>query len=179
MLISEKCVECLLGRIEFECRLTTDDEKIIKKAVSECKQKIMENINSQVPPPEISSELHRHVGTITGNKDPYKKIKESNNKDAIELENRIKDKLTNLHDYCLAASIGNTLDYGSPEHEVTKNLDVFFREEFSKGFAIENIRDFEPFCRNIIYICDNCGEIVFDRLLIKYLKEKREQELLL
>ncbi len=169
--MSERCSECLLGRIEYECRLVTDDENIIRQAVEDCRKMVSEAKKDAGPAPEISSALHRHACSILGNPDPYRKIKEMNNKDALELEEKIEKELVTLHDYCLAASIGNTLDYGSLEHEVTGNLYEFFREEFSKGFTVENIADFEPLCRNILYLCDNSGEIVFDRLLIKYLKE--------
>lgn len=172
MLITKRCSECLMGRIEYECRLVIDDEKIIDKTVEECKRMLADTRDRSGPAPEISSALHRHACDVIGNPDPYEKIKEFNNKDALELEKSIKDKLTCLHDYCLAASIGNTLDYGSVEHKVTENLHAFFMDEFSKGFTVENIGDFEPLCRNIIYLCDNAGEIVFDRLLIRYLKEK-------
>jgi uncharacterized protein with ATP-grasp and redox domains len=171
MLMSERCSECLLGRIEYECRLVTDDENVIRRAVEDCRKMLSEAKDQAGPAPEISSALHRHACSILGNSDPYRKIKEMNNKDALELEEKIKGKLVSLHDYCLAAAIGNTLDYGSLEHEVTGNLYEFFLEEFSKGFTVENIADFEPLCRNILYLCDNSGEIVFDRLLIKYLRE--------
>ena len=171
MLMSERCSECLLGRIEYECRLVTDDEKVISKAVEECRKMLSEAKKHAGPAPEISSALHRHACSILDNSDPYSRIKETNNKDALELEEKIKGKLVSLHDYCLAASIGNTLDYGSLEHQVTDNLYDFFQKEFSKGFTVENIADFEPLCRNILYLCDNSGEIVFDRLLIKFLKE--------
>jgi damage-control phosphatase, subfamily I len=172
MLMSERCCECLLGRIEYECRLVTGDETVVRKTVEDCRRMLAEKRDQPGPAPEISSGLHRHACDMISNTDPYKKIKEMNNKDALELEKKIEGNLTSLHDYCLAASIGNTLDYGSLEHEVTADLHEFFEKEFSKGFTVESITDFEPLCRNVVYLCDNSGEIVFDRLLIKYLKKK-------
>lgn len=172
MLMSERCSECLLGRIEYECRLVTDDGEVVRKTVEECRRMLAEKRDQSGPAPEISSALHRHACKMIGSPDPYKEIKAMNNRDALELEKKIKGKLASFHDYCLAASIGNTLDYGSLEHEVTTDLHEFFEKEFSKGFTVENVADFEPLCRNVVYLCDNSGEIVFDRLLIKYLKEK-------
>lgn len=172
MLMSERCAECLMGRLEYECRLVTDDEDLIQKTISECRELLAEKRDLAGPAPEISSALHRHACKMINNPDPYKKIKEMNNHDALELEKKIEGRLTSLHDFCLAASIGNTLDYGSLEHEVTGDLREFFDSEYSKGFTVEHISDFEPLCRNIVFLCDNAGEIVFDRLLIRHLKEK-------
>lgn len=161
-----------MSRIEYECRLVTDDEKTIERAVKECRQMLEDTKDLSRPAPEISSGLHRHACEVIGNSNPYEEIRILNNKDALELEVKVKDQLKCLHDYCLAASIGNTLDYGSLEHEVTEDLQNFFRSEFSKGFTVEDIGDFEHLCNNVVYLCDNSGEIVFDRLLINFLKER-------
>lgn len=171
MLISERCEECLMGRIEYECRQVCDDEDRIGIIVEECREILAGKKDRSVPAPEISSALHRYACEQIDDSDPYRLIKEMNNRDALILEEKIRNKLSSFYDYCLAASIGNTLDYGSIEHEVTEDLGDFFDQEFSKGFTVEHIGDFEPLCRNVVFICDNSGEIVFDRLLIGHLKE--------
>ncbi len=172
MLMSERCEECLMGRIEYECRLVCKDDEKVCRVVEECKKMLAEKKDRSVPAPEISSALHRNACRIIGDTDPYRQIKEMNNRDALELAGIIESRLESMHDYCLAASIGNTLDYGSLEHEVTGDLRDFFETEFLKGFTVEDIEKFEPLCKNIVFLCDNAGEIVFDRLLISYLKKK-------
>jgi len=172
MLLNTRCEECLLGRVEYECRLICDDEELITKAVEGCRKRLEEIRDYSRPSPEIASELHRHACFLISNPDPYEKIKTMNNRDAITLEKDIEGSLESLHDFCLAAAIGNTLDYGSMEHDVTEDLSGFFWNEYNKGFTVEDIDRMEKLCKNIVFLCDNAGEIVFDRLLIRHLKKK-------
>lgn len=171
MLMKKRCTECLMGRIEFECRLATDDEALIRSAVEGCLSRLDGKIGSKEPAPEISSALHRHACMVVGDPDPYRHIKEANNSQALSMEGVVSSSLHTFRDLCLAAVIGNTLDYGSIEHHVADDFSGYFRSEFSKGFTVEDLDEIEGLGGNIVYLCDNAGEIVFDRLLIRHLKD--------
>ena len=40
---------------------------------------------------------------------------------------------------------------------------------FSKGLTIDDTDRILPLTKRVVYFTDNCGEIVFDRLLLEYL----------
>ena len=104
--------------------------------------------------------------------DPYHSLKVKDNEDArCACENVITNAMS-FHDLCLAAIIGNTLDYGSSEHTVTDNLVEHFKNEFEKGLTIDDTDEILALSDRVVFFCDNCGEIIFDSHLIQFLKDK-------
>jgi len=104
------------------------------------------------------------------NPDPFLNLKKQGNAEAVKVCREVSAGLSGFRDYALASVIGNTFDYGVKGHSVTSNFSAFFRHEFSKGFVIDDTDAILPLTTRVVYLCDNCGEIVFDRLLIQYLK---------
>lgn len=170
MQITDRCLECLLTRIEYECRIISDDDAKINGILGICRQNLLQSISDPAPSPEISSRIHRIACDIIGNEDPYKEIKENTNREAENFLKKIEDRLLTFHDCALASVIANTLDYGSKEHMVTDDFVGFFVDEFKKGLSVDDTVEIEKLCQRVVYLCDNCGEIVFDKKLIKLLK---------
>ena len=160
-----------MSRILFECRLSGKDEEIVDNAVQRCRILLGEICHEPVPAPHISSRVHRCAYTLINDPDPYRALKQRNNREGLEAAEGIKDKLTTFRDLCLGAIIANTLDYGSSEHTVTEDFRTFFNIEFAKGLSIDDTAEIEKHLGKVVYFCDNCGEIVFDNLLISYLQQ--------
>jgi len=171
MRITDGCFECLLSRIDYECRLVTDNEAVIRGTVSKCRDLLTKIQNEPAPSPVIASRIHRLCYESIGSSDPYALLKEENNRVAAAICEQVGDSLVTFRDLCLAAVIGNTLDYGSQEHMVTDSFEEFYMEEFRKGLSLDDTDAILKVAARVVYFCDNCGEIVFDRLLIRYLKE--------
>jgi len=106
------------------------------------------------------------------NPDPFLNLKKEENAEAVKVCREVRYGLSGFRDYALASVIGNTFDYGVKGHSVTSNFSAFFRQEFSKGFVIDDTDAIFPLIARVVYLCDNSGEIVFDRLLIQYLKSQ-------
>ncbi|RXE56963.1 hypothetical protein ABH15_02120 [Methanoculleus taiwanensis] len=164
------CTECLLSRVAYESRLVTADEDRIRQTVDACRTLLTTLQDLPVPAPVIASQVHRLAYRMVGDADPYRLLKQTNNSDAIAVCRQVRGELTTFRDRALAAVIGNTLDYGSMAHTVTDNFVEFFRWEFSAGFTIDDTDAIEALTSRVVYLADNCGEIVFDALLVDYLK---------
>ncbi len=161
-----------MSRVEFECRLSCKDDCIVEQAVNECQLLLRQIWREQVPAPHISSRIHRCAYCTINDPNPYRSLKEMNNQEALEAAEAMKGELTTFRDYCLAAIIANTLDYGSAEHQVTDDFLNFFRQEYEKGLSIDDTLAMEKYLDRVVYFCDNCGEIIFDSLLIQYLNNR-------
>jgi uncharacterized protein with ATP-grasp and redox domains len=173
MRITEACVGCLLTRVEYECRLVCGDDGCVREAVNGCASLLNRIRDDPVAAPVIASRIHRLAYQYAGSGDPYRNLKAANNRDALEVCLQVRDELGTFRDRCLAAVIGNTLDYGSREHTVTDNFIRFFRQEFARGLSVDHTDAIADLCTRVVYLCDNCGEIVFDRLLIERLRDMR------
>jgi uncharacterized protein with ATP-grasp and redox domains len=79
--------------------------------------------------------------------------------------------LTGIHDFIVAAVIGNAMDYGVAGHEIARDFAAYFRRMFARGLARDDTERILALSDRVVYFTDNCGEIVFDALLISALRK--------
>jgi len=166
----EGCTDCLISRVEYESRLCIDDPARIQEIARACRDLLGRIAADPVPAPVIASRVHRLAYRMIGDADPYRSLKEANNMDAAAVSLAVRGDLSTFHDLALASVIGNTLDYGSKAHTVTDNFVEFFRREFAAGLTVDDTAAMESLTSRVVYLADNCGEIVFDSLLVDHLK---------
>jgi uncharacterized protein with ATP-grasp and redox domains len=171
MKITAHCIDCLLSRVNLECILCHATPDLTKATMEECSTLMDKICSSPLSHPQIASRIHRRAYEILKNPDPFAELKILGNKQAMEVCKEVRTDLFTFRDYVLASVIGNTFDYGVKGHTVEENFSVFFQREFAKGLIIDDTDKIAPLCSRVVYLSDNCGEIVFDYLLIRYLKQ--------
>jgi len=122
--------------------------------------------------PQIASRIHLHAYQLLSTTDPFRELKAQGNAEAIRVCREVRPTFSTFRDFVLASVIGNIFDYGVRGHSVTDDFSSFFRQEFEKGLAVDDTDRILPLTQRVVYLSDNCGEIVFDRLLIQYLKSR-------
>ena len=132
------CSECLISRVEYECRLSTSDEELIRQTKEACLRLLRTLLQQPLPAPVIASQVHRLAYRMIGDPDPYRHLKEANNRDAMAVCRLVRHDLSSFQDLALAAVIGNTLDYGSLAHTVAEDFAEFFKREFRTGFTVDD-----------------------------------------
>jgi len=169
------CVPCFVRQVLDSVRMTTDDEKIQEKVLREalclaCK------IDLRQSPPAMAQKIHRFIREITGVRDPYLEVKTRFNKLALEMYSDLKKQVEASSDpletAVRLAIAGNIIDFGvnsvveqsNVEESITKSL-----SEPLERVALERFRQATAEATDILYLGDNAGEIVFDRLLIEQL----------
>ena len=170
MKLTADCTDCLISRVEYESRLCIDNPLRVSEIVDACRNLLEQIAADPVPAPIIASQVHRLAYRMIGDPDPYRSLKMGNNADAAAVCRAVREDLVTFHDLALASVIGNTLDYGSQAHTVTDNFVEFFRREFAAGLTVDDTPTMETLTSRVVYLADNCGEIVFDALFAEYLK---------
>jgi len=170
MRLHQGCTDCLISRVEYESRLCTDPT-LIRATVGACRDLLQRSLADPVPAPVIASRVHRLAYRMIGSTDPYRALKQANNRDAMAVSLAVRDSLSTFRDLVLASVIGNTLDYGSKAHTVTDDFVGFFRREFAAGLTVDDTDGMEPLTSRVVYLADNCGEIAFDALLADHLRK--------
>jgi uncharacterized protein with ATP-grasp and redox domains len=122
--------------------------------------------------PQIASRIHRRAYTLLKNPDPFEKLKRSGNREAEAVCRQVRGRLHTFRDHVHAAVIANIFDYGVKGHAVASDFLAFFNAEIKKELYIDDTDEILPLCSRVVYLGDNCGEIVFDKLLIRYLKSQ-------
>lgn len=168
------CLPCFLDQALRAGRMATDDEAKIKRLLDEVGA-MLRDIPLESTPPETGRLIYKKVSEITGQLDPYKQIKSESTEKALALYPSLKKKVENSNDRLLTAVriaiAGNVIDFGvnrdfNIEEEIDKTL--------KKGFAVCDYGKFKEYldrAKEILYIGDNAGESVFDKILIEEMKK--------
>jgi uncharacterized protein with ATP-grasp and redox domains len=170
MKLTDTCIDCLLSRVAFECQLVSADKACTEKTVSACQDLLLSMKDSPLFHPQIASAVHRKACEMIGNPDPFRELKAAGNDQAMAVCRQVRGRLLSFHDLVLASIIGNTFDYAVKDHDVTRDFSRFFTEEFRRGLDIDDTSRILDLSQRVVYLTDNCGEIVFDRLLVGFLK---------
>ncbi len=154
--------------------VTANEEK--QREVLDRIAKELPQISVNSTPPEMGRKIHRIVRQITGSSDPYKNIKDKYNKIALRLYPELKERVRKAKDPLLmsirVAIAGNIIDFGVKTHiDIEKEVEEILKQDFA-------IFDYIPFKKvlghttELLYIADNSGEVVFDRIMIELIIEK-------
>jgi uncharacterized protein with ATP-grasp and redox domains len=126
-------------------------------------------------PPEIGDQVHRLVRRKMGTADPYRAAKARSTREALVLYPRLKTMVSRAADPLEVATrlsiAGNIIDFGPASS--FELWDVVERV-LDQPFAIDDgdaFRDALSDAGRVLYLADNAGETVFDRLLIETLAE--------
>jgi uncharacterized protein with ATP-grasp and redox domains len=171
---SYDCIPCFIRQALDAARLTTSDEAIheqVLRGVLEAASKM----NLDESPPVMGQYIHKLIRKLSGIHDPYKKIKDRFNRFALELYPDLKQRIqTSSHPMDAAirmAIAGNIIDFGV--HAEIDRLIIFDTIDQAMSAQlfgnIDILLESIDSAKHILYLGDNCGEIVFDRLLIEHL----------
>jgi uncharacterized protein with ATP-grasp and redox domains len=165
------CLVCFLRQALATVRRSTDDPKQHWQLTAEVGA-LLGGFDPRIPPPENAVHYYRQIAQRTGVSDPYRTEKLESNAYALGLEARTRELIGKERDPLLAsiqfAINANVLDDGAQYR-----LD---REEALASCRQPLVVNHYPVLRqrilektNILYLADNCGEIVFDKLLVERL----------
>jgi len=168
------CVPCFVRQTLEAVRFVTDDEAVHAEVLREVLQSASE-MDLGMAPPAMGQHIHRLIRKATGNADPYRDVKRRFNALALglyaELERRVGESADPLETAARLAIAGNIIDFG-----VTASLsDALLHQTIERALVepliggVEPLREAVARGEDILYLADNAGEIVFDRLLIETL----------
>lgn len=174
-----ECVLCLIqvrGREILASNLGLREKReALEKILSELTRLL--GLDEDVP--VIATRLFRMVRRFTGIDDPYRREKILSDEAAARIEPYVErwvysspDGYERFRRACIAAVGGNTLDVGALEHSfsVEKLDEAILELKLTVDDTVEAYRMLSG-SNDVVYVCDNAGEIFLDKPLIKVLKD--------
>ncbi len=171
-----ECFPCFVKQALRAARLFTDDQKVIKHIIDEIGI-LFPDISLDKTPPEIGEFIYGKIRENSGVEDPYENLKNQNTDEALQLvpfcKNIIAESPDPLFTAIKMAIAGNVIDLAI-QHDIDIHSEI--ETVIHKDLAIN---DYELFrsqlerADTILYIGDNAGESVFDRLLIEQFAHKK------
>ena len=170
-----ECIPCFVRQALDAARMASSDPALHERVVRETLQ-----LTAEMPfdrsPPWMGQQIHRLLREATGNPDPYREAKARSNTLALALYPMLEEHVRHSADpFTTAVSLataGNIIDLGSrsqvSEGDVHQSIEDAIDGSLD-GTAVTDLRRRVSEAREILYLADNAGEIVFDRLLIEQL----------
>lgn len=173
------CLPCVMRQtVEAVRRATVDQasmETIIGKVLP-----MMGSIDLSEPSPVFIGTVHRIVREVTGSADPYKDARRICNRQVIDLYPSLKKLIIESSDpmetAVRMAIAGNTIDFVVNSHADQIDIVKAVQESLEAPIpssAFMEFREAVSQAKDILYLGDNAGEIVFDRLLVEELPSTR------
>jgi len=125
-------------------------------------------------PAQVSQGVYEAVNRLTGVEDPYAEAKARHNQAALGLLDRLHEAVRRSADPLSTAlrlaAAGNIIDLGVLEdRHVDEHLESVLRVELARDDSALLLERLRKPC-SILYLLDNAGEIVFDRVLMEQLR---------
>ncbi len=170
------CYTCFVRQAEQVSRIAGCSPEKQREVVLSVMD-ILRSAETDCTPPDLAMKIYPEISHIIDNQDPYLELKKESNLQAMKVLPLVQELVKNNADPLMAAVrfaiAGNIIDYGAFH---TFDLDGFMQQCQTIPLAVdhsEKMRD--AFAKlgkgsKILYLHDNCGEIVYDRLLLDYLK---------
>jgi len=166
------CYPCFLRQSLDAARTCGASEKQ-QRAVLDRVLDVLQDTESSSTPPEIGARVHRIVRQEVGNGDPYRVVKEASTRQALASYPRMKSLLAEAGDpfeTSLRLSIaGNIIDVGpAQEYDLWSTVERVLAQPFAVDDRVA-LRSALSGAGQVLYLADNAGETVFDRMLIETL----------
>ncbi len=183
MKVYYECAPCFLRQAREALDMATTDDELKLEIMEELTSIVGENFRKGAVSNKIGTRVHRTIKERTGNEDPYLIQKEKCNQIAQQFLPAIEKLLeedNSLKNYLKAAITGNIIDFGALG--LDRDIEALITETMQKDLAVDHsdlLEEELQKAEKVLYLVDNIGEIVFDKLLIEKLREDYQVEVMI
>ena len=176
MKVSAECMHCLVKRQADNIKKYPDEEKkaeYLGKVLG-----IIANGAAEEPAPVLLSHIGRLHEAYFGKPFSFEELKKGYNAMLMEKEEEIRQKIGRAEDpLALAlrfAQIGNFIDFGAMDSVDDAKLMEFLEQAETLPLLEDTYQSFTEdlkTAKKLVYLTDNCGEVVLDKLLMETIKQ--------
>jgi uncharacterized protein with ATP-grasp and redox domains len=175
--MTPECVPCLIRRVLFEAEQV--DVSLSAAATRNAAEMLGELFGDNVCSATVATQVHRKTYQLLGTNDPYDALKRKSNEIALDIYPSAEKFVTSSKDPLRAAFLcsimGNVLDFGiGVGYDNPERLKKEFENLLAEGLGWDDTTRIKALLKkaeNVVYLVDNCGEVVLDRLALKELKK--------
>ena len=180
MKLSAYCMQCMINR-QMDSLENLNDEELKSDYMQEVLT-IISEVNEDETAPITLVKINKLHMKYFGSPYSFEDLKIKYNQLMLQREHNIWNEIQSAEDGLLEAlkyaRIGNYIDFGAmgniDDSKLNDLLDTISHEQIDQ----EQYQSFRKDLNNaeeLVYLTDNCGEIVLDKLLIRCIKEEYSQ----
>ena len=167
MRINDSCAACLYDKQKNKA----DDPKYLARI-----RELLDNRGEDDTSPYMVYRFNKVHEEFFGAGADYTQVKKTYNELVLGMEENLRAEIKNAADpiakALVMARIGNYIDFGAMNHVDTETFLGLFRDTELREDEKKTYASFLQACaraESFLLLCDNCGEIVLDKLLIEQL----------
>ncbi len=164
-----------MSRVQFEAELSTNNIALQKQAVLAGIEVLRKYLVDGAPATHLSTKIHREAYRILGDSDPYREKKQQSNEAAkkfLPLARAFVSEDDSFRRAVLASIVGNSFDFGvlgfDADKEIAKETML---GQLKRGLDVDDTERMKSILDDVVYLADNCGEIIFDTLLFEEIRK--------
>ncbi len=172
MQTTHQCDHCFLRQAKDAASKAGLNKTTLGTVIEEI-QILLQQLSYDVTPPVRASAVHQKIRELSGCIDPYYQDKKAATTHALSLYRSLKTLITNsenpLETAIRLAIAGNIIDLGVAS---SYDLEASIQRVLTEPLAIDHsqaLMDALSKHQQVLYLADNAGECVLDRLLIEQL----------
>lgn len=183
MKIKPVCMVCLLSRAYKVVERLVEDEERKMQALKEVLNALNHEINwgsnpFRLVPAYLGTVRERTLKRVLSLKDPFLDIKRESNMVAIKMLSEINKRISDKRGYerfreaCILAVAGNAIEFDVLGRDFSLEQLQDSLERAEEELVVDDTEKlYEAVSRSkVLYLTDNAGEIVFDTVLVKEIK---------
>lgn len=180
MKVYNDCIPCFARQGAEAALAYAPDDPQLQQEILRTVLRISAEGDYSKSPPEIAAEYFRAIVELTGVADPHAEAKRRSNEEVMQLLPRLRKEVqasaNPLETAVRMAIAGNVIDFGTPHGQKDNSLLEVIEHAVESEICMDSLAAFEEGMRVaelVLYIGDNCGEAVLDRLLIEQLPREK------
>lgn len=170
------CISCILSKEEQSIRQFPDEER--KSEYMHLVLEVLYQYGRIESSPGLTERLARLYRDFWGEDRDYTAQKHQYNQLLLQMEKKLEQKIQNatepLKECIKYVCAANYIDFSAVEHVNEDTLEELLENAVGQNVPEEEYQTFRTDLENartLVYLTDNCGEIVLDKLFIKQIKE--------
>jgi len=177
--VSIECAPCIIERGYREIVRSTKDITTQFRAMEGLLQLMSDHFKPGMIPARIGTERDRLIHRITGVSDPYAENKRRSNALALKLLPKVEEFISNFkpgyerfRKACIASIVGNTIEFDVPGHIfIPEKLVELVQKTMLVVDRTPEIYELLQRSKSVLFLTDNAGEIAFDTILVKEIRQ--------
>ena len=164
------CIPCFFQQALLSSKAAGIDDDVTKRVLDRLAMLVPE-IPLDSTPPETGRMVYKILREVSGVENPFKEWKDASMQKAFELYPSLKEKVAASADPLKTAVhiaiAGNIIDFATnPEFELEREIEGILQRDPTINHY-QAFKDHLKDAASVLYLADNAGETVFDKILIE------------
>lgn len=180
MNVYNECIPCFARQGAEAALAYAPDNPELQQEVLRTVLRIAAEGDYSKSPPEVAVQYFRAIKKLTGVDDPHVEAKQASNEEVMALLPKLREEVLlspdPLETAVRMAIAGNIIDFGTPHGQKDSGLLDVIEHAVESEICMDAFAAFKQRVEEsdlILYLGDNCGEAVLDRLLIEQMPREK------